>query len=163
MRKRILGVDVGGVITDRINNDGTDTDFKRGDYLKTTAVPDAFESLKILNSRFNGLVYVVSKCRLKTELKTRRWMRHHGFYDITGISPENVYYCRERWEKAPICKWLGVTDFIDDKLEVLSYLNSVPNKYLFGPQKKEEIEKFKQHLSLVTPVESWNKFLELIL
>lgn len=160
MSKLILGVDVGGVITDPVNDD-TDKSFLGPDYLGTTAVPGAFEALRELRVRLNGLVYVVSKCKLKTELKTRRWLAHHRFYDVTGISPANVFYCRERHEKAPICEDIGATHFIDDRLEVLGYLTTVPNKILFRPKEKE-VEANSQHLPSVTRVESWAEALQLL-
>ncbi len=162
MVKGILGVDIGGVIIDRVRNDGTDTAFKSKRYLETTAIPGVFLSLAKLRERFNGEIFVVSKAGLETELKTRDWLNRKGFYDLTGINPGDVHYCRERKEKAPICEWLGITHFIDDRLEVLSYLYSVPNKYLFGFQDKKEIEKHKQHLSKVVHVESWKEVLRII-
>src|SRR3990167_1359211 len=161
MSKRVLGVDFGGVITDRKKNDGTDIAFKGENYLQTTPVINSFESLRELNKQFEGRVYVVSKCGLHTELKTRKWMSHNGFYDLTGISPTNIHYCRERNEKVPICRWIGATHFIDDKLEVLSYLDFVPNKFLFSPD-DWEIEKYNSHLNLATRVESWKELMRLI-
>ncbi len=151
--KRIIGVDVGGVITDILKNDGTDTSFLSDNYLQTTAVPDSFESLKKLNSDlsyFPRLVRIVSKAEPKTEQKTRDWFNHHGFYDITGISPENVYFCRERKDKAPICERLKITHFVDDNVEVMSHLrNIVPNKYLFNFQGSESELKKYSDLSFV--------------
>ena len=158
--QRKLGVDVGGVIIDRVRNDGTDTAFKGEKYLETTAVPFVFYALLKLRERFEH-VYVVSKCGLTIELKTRDWLKHKGFYNFTGISPANVHYCRERWEKAPICKWLGITHFIDDRLEVLNYLETVENKYLFGPQNLEDLEQVKNLPSIIL-VDSWKEVLQKI-
>lgn len=161
MNRRILGVDVGGVIIDRVRNDGTDTAFKGERYLETAAVPDAFSSLSKLMEIFDGIVYVVSKCGLETELKTRDWLKEKRFYDLTKISPANVHYCRTRQEKSPICKWLGITHFIDDRLEVLNFLETVSNKYLFGPQNQKELEQTKNSQS-ITLVNSWKAVLEKI-
>ncbi len=155
-----LGVDLGGVIIDSLKNDGTDTAFKGDNYLKTTAVPESFSSLRTLNKRFNGLVYVVSTCGLTTELKARDWMKYHRFYEVTEVSPTNIYYCRTKEEKAPICGWLDITHFIDDHLEVLSYLDSVRNKYLFGPQNGNGFKKYSAILPLIIKVDSWRNVLE---
>jgi hypothetical protein len=38
---------------------------------------------------------------------------------------------REREEKADICERVGITHFVDDQLEVLVHLTSVPYRYLF--------------------------------
>jgi hypothetical protein len=150
-----LGIDVGGVIIDRIN-DKTDTSFFGHNYLATTACPDAFECIRKLTREHFGIenVYLVSKAREKTEKRTKEWLVHHKFYDITGIKPENVYVCRDRDGKAPICKDLGITYFIDDRLEVLGYLTTVENLYLFQGRSKE-IEKHKEHLERVVKVDNW--------
>ncbi|MBA3679436.1 hypothetical protein H0W80_04625, partial [Candidatus Saccharibacteria bacterium] len=48
----VLGVDVGGVIIDRVN-DNTDTSFFGDNYLSTTAVSDVFEALaELVQARF---------------------------------------------------------------------------------------------------------------
>ena len=145
----ILGVDIGGVIIDR-ENDRSDTSFFGDRYLETTAVPGAFEALEILSRRFR--TYLVSKCGPKTERRTLEWLRHHRFYERTGIGPEDVRFCRERKDKAPICVELGITHFVDDHLEVLQYLESVPCKYLFGAHSEPVPEG-------IVKVESWKDLL----
>jgi hypothetical protein len=151
-----LGVDVGGVIIDRIN-DGTDTSFFTKNYLNTTAVPGAVAVLaRLVRERFGDNVFIVSKCGARTEAKTLHWLHHNGFFKQTGISPDHVRFCRTREGKAPICQGLGITHFIDDRLEVLSHLASVPHKYLFqGIQK--EVARFEQHLAYVYQVETWTE------
>ena len=161
MRERILGVDIGGVIIDRVRNDGTDTAFKGDRYLETTSVPGAFETLAELRMRFDGRVYIVSKCGPIVQAKSKEWLKHKGFYDITGIPRENVNYCFERKDKAPICKRIGVTHFIDDRLEVLGYLDSVSNKYLFGPQNQRDLRCVESLQSIVL-VNSWKDVLQKI-
>lgn len=135
MTKRI-GIDVGGVITDRVNNDGTDTNFRGDNFMKTSAVKGAFVLIKDLIERYGAQnVFIVSKCGLVIEDKTRRWLDGHNFYQFTGFNPDNLYFCRERADKAPIVQRLGITDFIDDREEVLGYMKGiVKRRYLFGPQ-----------------------------
>jgi hypothetical protein len=156
----VLGADVGGVIIDGGKNDNTDTSFFSDRYLQTTAVPRAFEALNFLvASRFGNRVFIVSKCGERVEMKTRSWFDHHHFYEMTGIARSNLRFCRERHEKAPICKDLGITHFIDDKLEVLSYLvDLVPNLYLFRP-KPREVDRFSRFLPRVTQIQSWPELL----
>jgi hypothetical protein len=149
-----LGIDVGGVIIDRKKNDGTDTSLFGPNYLNAAAVEGAFRSIYTLRGRFDGEVYIVSKCGQNIERKTKEWMAHNGFYEKTGLKPEHVHFCRSRRDKAPICEKLGITHFIDDKLEVLSYLETVPNKFLFDPN-LSEIEAFKEHLPKVKIVSGW--------
>lgn len=157
---KTIGIDIGGVIISRAN-DKTDTSFFGSNYLKTTAVADAFESIAKL-ARSGYRVYLVSKCGESIELKTRHWLQHHRFYETVGIAPEDVRFCRTRPEKATICAELGATHFVDDRLEVLSYLTDVPNRFLFSPEPKE-VAKFRQHLDCVTRVDSWSELVNLLL
>jgi hypothetical protein len=156
-----IGIDVGGVIIDRLN-DNTDTSFFTDRYLETTAVSNAFEAIKLLNKRFNGESYLVSKCGIKTMEKTKHWLLYHDFYHITRISPDHANFCLTRAEKAPICERLELTHFIDDRLEVLGYIKDiVPNLYLFNPSQKE-MKKYSQFLKLVTVVYNWEGVLDKI-
>jgi hypothetical protein len=162
MDKQTTGVDVGGVIMDRAN-DGTDTSFFSGNFLRTTATPGAFEALwKIVDETRDEdggcRVHIVSKCGRANQEKTLRWMEHHRFFERTGIPPEHVHFCRKRHEKAPICERLGITDFIDDRLEVLSHLATVKRKYLFLPD-PSEVARFSHALPGVRQVGSWQEVL----
>ncbi|HEY7064312.1 MAG TPA: hypothetical protein VII06_22740 [Chloroflexota bacterium] len=154
----ILGVDVGGVIIDRVD-DAADTSFFGDNYLQTTAVPGAFAALERLNAgRFAGRVYLVSKCGARVQAKTLAWLQHHGFYAATGIAPEHVHFCRKRADKADVCAALGITHFVDDRLEVLSYLETVPALYLFRPD-ADEVARYADFLPQVRQVASWDELL----
>lgn len=136
MNEERLGVDVGGVLIDRIHADGTDTSFFSDRFLETPAVADAFETLALLSrERFGQRICIVSKCGPSIEAKTRAWLAHHGLLERLGIGEDGLRFCRERRDKGPICKRLGVTHFVDDRMDVLSYLTTVPHRFLFGPQK----------------------------
>jgi hypothetical protein len=69
-----------------------------------------------------------------------------------------MHFCRARADKAPICKSLGVTHFVDDRLEVLGYLSSVPVRYLFQPDAKE-MARHAAHLAHVRVMESWREII----
>lgn len=150
-----LGVDIGGVIIDRIN-DNTDTSFFSKNYLETTAVPHAFRILsRLVKRRFGERVYLISKCGPVVQGKTLEWLAHHKFHEQTGISSTHVHFCLARHEKADVCRDLKVTHFIDDRLEVLGYLvGLVPHLYLFNPDSKE-VAASKKYLSKVRMVNSW--------
>ena len=157
-----IGVDVGGVIIDRVN-DGTDTSFFSDNYLKTTAVPGALDTLtRLVKERFGDQVFIVSKCGKRTEEKTLHWFRHNRFFEQTGISQHNVRFCRTREGKAPICNELGITHFVDDRLEVLSYLTMVPHQFLFQADPKE-VRRFEKHLARATQVNTWEQIAEMLL
>lgn len=158
MKKHVLGIDIGGVIIDRIN-DNTDTSFFGDNYLNTTAVPNAFTVINELEKRYNNNIVIVSKCGRRTEEKTRAWLDHHQFFEKTGVRNDALYFCRERHHKHGICKELGVTGFVDDRLEVLGYLQTVTTKYLFQPSERE-IARFNHLITQVTRVESWQAILD---
>ena len=149
-----LGVDIGGVIIEGASA-SADTSFFSDNYLMTPALPGAIEALRRLSDeRFGENIFLVSKCGARTEQKTREWLAHHLVYARTGLAPERLHFCRKRQEKAPICRDLGITHFIDDRLEVLGYLETVPQRFLFRPW-EEEVALHAVLLPQVTRVESW--------
>lgn len=149
---RILGVDIGGVIIDR-QNDGTDTSFFGKNYLQTTAVAGVFSALKrLVEAGFE--VHLVSKCGPAVEGKTRRWLDHHCFFERTGVPADALHFCRTRPEKGPICERLGVTHFVDDRLDVLDCLNSVAELYLFRPNPADAARHAAGHRAL--RVDEWD-------
>lgn len=154
-----LGVDIGGVIIDRVGN-SSDTGFQTERYLETPEVPGAIEALGQLTSKFDE-IYLVSRCGIETELKTKKWLEHHDFYERTQIQPGNVYFCRERYQKAEVATRLGLSHFIDDRLEVLSYLEDVPHRVLIN-WRDAEVEKYRESLADVQKVGSWAELLEVL-
>ena len=158
-----IGIDIGDVIIDGVKNERTDTSFLGDQYLQTTAVPGAFETIKALvDSQFGNRVYLISQCSEKVEMRIRRWLDYHDFHNLTGVSHGRVWLCRTPAEKIRLCGEIGITHFVDDKLEVLSYLvNIVPNRYLFR-SKPREIAKFPRFLPQVTQVQSWEEIAKLL-
>ena len=152
----ILGVDIGGVIIDKAN-DNTDTSFFGKNYPDTTATLGVFDALRRLKAERYKDVFLVSKCGPNTQEKTIRWLAYHDFYELIGIGSDHVRFCRKRNEKAPVCLELGITDFVDDRLEVLSYFGpGVTTRYLFQSNPKE-VQRFEAHLGGVIRVESWDE------
>jgi hypothetical protein len=130
-RLPILGVDVGGVIV-RLAGRDEDTSFFGSRPLETPAVDGVFEALATLTgATFGGRVHLVSKAGPKVATNTRDWLAHHEFFARTGIAAGNVHFVRERRDKAPVCERLGITHFVDDRLDVLAYLESVEHRHLF--------------------------------
>lgn len=156
---RRLGVDIGGVIIEPADDDA-DTSFFGAHYLRTPAVVGAFDALSALGPAFDE-VHLVSKCGEATERRTRDWLAHHDFPARTGIPVERVHFCRTRPDKAPIARRLGLTHFVDDKLEVLGYLDSVPHRILFRPR-KAEVAAHAALLPRVRRVESWSELTPLL-
>lgn len=128
--REALGVDIGGVIIAR-RAGGGDTAFDREDALDPPEVDGAVDTIRqLVDGRFGRRVYLVSKCGPRNRAKTLRWLKRHRFFERTGIKPKHVRFCMERSEKAPICRELGITHFVDDRLDVLVSLTTVPYRYL---------------------------------
>lgn len=151
-----LGIDIGRVIIAPAEP-GTphDTSFLGGSIkhaLATPAVEGAFETIRSLVDLFEGRVWLVSKAGDNVQRKTRAWLHHTRFFDEVGIPQTHLRFCYKRHQKAHHCKELGLTHFIDDRLDVLSHLrNCVPSLYLFGPQRPRDA-----YASWVEHAESWS-------
>jgi hypothetical protein len=135
-----LGVDIGRVIIAPVDPvSGADTEFLNGDERRAMLTPPAvgaFEVLRELNARFGGAVWIVSKAGPRVQALSRRWFERWRFFALTGIKPGNLYFCRERHEKAVYAQRFALTHFIDDRHDVLAAMRGlVPNLYLFGVQK----------------------------
>ena len=134
-----LGVDIGRVI---IHGDGPDTNFIGGsdeDALRAPAMIGVLEALSRLCARFEGRVWIVSKCGPRIEARSRAWLEAHRFFETTGILRQNLRFCRNRKDKAPICLELGIDFFVDDRVDVLlPMLAIVPHRFLFGAETARE-------------------------
>lgn len=128
-----LGVDIGRVI---IHGDGPDTNFIGGtdaDAMSAPAMDGVFEALARLRARFEGRVWLVSKCGPRIEMRSRAWLDHHRFFETTGIPRENLRFCKNRKDKTPICEELGIGYFVDDRADVLTPMAGIVlHRFLFG-------------------------------
>jgi hypothetical protein len=140
-RQPRLGIDIGRVIIDGPTHpQGGDTAFFTGDeatMLSTPEVPGAVAAIARLMTRFNGRVWLVSKCGPRIEARTRRWLDAHDFYRRTGLPPDRLRFCRTRADKRLHCQQLELTHFIDDHPEVHAAIRgAVDHQYFFGPQRR---------------------------
>src|ERR1051326_7488259 len=109
-----LGVDIGGVIIDGRVGHGEEG-FFYPDHLQTPQMPAAFGTLRrIVHSRQNHCVYLVSTASPRAEPKLREWLEANGFYEQTNVTRSQVLFCVERSQKAGISAELKLTHFIDD-------------------------------------------------
>lgn len=134
-----LGVDFGRVVQGAALSPGVaDTVFLSGGFeeaMRTPPSPGAFDVLPRLVELFGGRAWIISKCGPRVQDRTRQWLDHHEFYDRTGLSRDNLRFCRARAEKARHCAELSITHMIDDRIDVHVALRGlVPNLYLFGVQ-----------------------------
>jgi hypothetical protein len=133
-----LGIDVGRVLISPGDESRPDTSFIGGTTehaLSTPPYEGMFDVVPALVSRFDGQVWIVSKCGKRIQERTLQWFERHRFFERTGIDRRNVRFCLKRPEKAVHCRELGITHFIDDRTDVLHAMAGVvANRYLFGPQ-----------------------------
>jgi len=163
---RRVGIDVGHVIMDGAN-DGTETDFVRGDrYLEATAVPGCIETVRDIVAKYGSdNVFIVSKCGTKTQQRTRHWLAHNRFYEATGMLAGNVHFCLMIQQKGPICIHLGIDAFIDDRLGVHYWIHqSDPGirQILFGNQSRDRRD-FAAHLAETELAADWKAVRALLL
>lgn len=148
-----IGIDIGGVIMQR-GSDADDTSFFSGNYLRTPAFDSAFEVIRALVDEGHQ-IWLVSKCGEKVQAKTEEWLTYHNFYKFTGVDLSQVVFTRERKDKLVIAQDLGLTHFIDDRLEILQYMvGTVPHLYLFNPD-TDEIAEHAEALVHVRRIANW--------
>jgi hypothetical protein len=144
---RVLGVDCAGVILNPCIG----------------SVPGAFDSLReIVRSGQFEKIYIVSQVNPlgRIAFSHRLWLR--GLWKYTGIPRSNLYFCRYRSEKSIFCKKLGITDFIDDTPEVLSYLGDVDRLYALNIKKINQADKYQLPKN-VAFFSSWKELLPQLL
>lgn len=148
-----LGIDIGRVIIDGDGKRG-DTSFFAGadaDAMRTPEVPGALDTIARLSDLFERRVWIVSKCGPKVQSRSRQWLRHHDFWRRTGVPETNLRFCLERRDKAVHCRQNRLSHFIDDRSDVLGFLEGlVPHRYLFGPQRQGTVIP-----AAYTPVLDW--------
>lgn len=129
-RPPTLGIDVGGVLVDRVA-EGEDTSFFGNRPMETPPVEGCEEAVRELLELFGHCVFIVSKAGPKIADLTRKWLGQRELVGPQGISPAAVHFVRKRPDKHPVCERLGITQFIDDRLDVLNHLVSVDRRILF--------------------------------
>jgi hypothetical protein len=119
MSKKI-GIDVGGVLRSRLGIDDLET------YLATPPNTDALAVVQWIVATFGKKnTYIVSRCPEEKEQAILVWLDQHGFMTEALLDPANIFFCRERAEKAPIVQSLGINYFIDDRAEVLAEMKDI--------------------------------------
>lgn len=164
-RRAVLGVDISGVVIDNAKGEGSAL-FKGPNYLQALPTFGVFGVLGHLNSGpFAGRVHLISRERdgdIRT--KTHHWLDYHQLYAKTGIpnSSARVHYCRERAEKAALCRDLELTHYIDDHLEALGSLIGMGMRlFLFNP-KIHEVAEFEHFFGKTEQIYGWSQAIGLL-
>jgi len=155
--KHVLGLDVGGVLTDRSQT--IDTSLLGPNYLRAPSVVGAFDAVTELVKLFEGRVHIVSKCGTQIERRTREWLEARSFHEMMGIPKTHLHFVRTRIEKTPVCRDLGITCFVDDHQEVLAPMAGiVPIRVLFAPGPTDRNQAYLDGGVII--VENWPECLE---
>ena len=159
-----LGVDIGGVIIDRVSEDDHSQTASSNSDAAAAEVEGALEGIaRLVQERFRDRVWLVSRCDEPSESALMTWLERHQFFTSTRIPSNHVLFCRQRHDKATICRRLGVTHFIDDRLEVLSHLvGTVPHLYLFE-SRASDVDRFRQFLPHVRSMSRWSELADALL
>jgi hypothetical protein len=157
-REPCLGIDIGRVIVDGpAHPHREDTAFFSGEEPTMLATPQmrgAVAAIARLVPRFEGRVWLVSKCGPRVQARTLRWLAGHDFHRRTGVPPQQVRFCRTRRDKRVHCEQLGLTHFVDDHPEVhAAIVGAVEHQYFFGPQRRP-VPAYGRHAPTWSDVES---------
>jgi hypothetical protein len=155
----VIGVDVGGVLMDRAHLGVRLHTMDMDAYRAIPEVPGAIAGIAMLVQAFRGRVWLISRASKALVVDgTLVWLAHHRFHERTGVDVSQVVFCAERAGKEALCRRIGATHMIDDRLDVLQYLSFVPHRILFRPR-PAEIAQLAHILPDVTRVESWEELL----
>jgi 5'(3')-deoxyribonucleotidase len=110
-----IAIDVGGVLIEKKNKNGFDTNFDIND---VKWLPGALDAIKELSQYYD--LYVLSFCGKKTENETRQALRK----EVLPIIPEWKWiFTREREHKIDRMKQNGITTLIDDTERIIEWVN----------------------------------------
>src|SRR4051812_20244492 len=93
----------------------------------------ALEGFQNLKNIFGKEIYIIS--RVNDDAGARKvisFLRENNLL-ATVIPLENINFTLLRCQKAAIAKQLGLTHFVDDRPECLSYMSSVKYCYAMNP------------------------------
>jgi hypothetical protein len=145
----LIGMDVHGVIMDKF-----DKSKSVEEYLTTVPLKHATTVIKnIIDLYGPENTFIISKCPMYAEDEIIKWLDNQNFFTEIGFIRSNVYFCRERTDKAPVAKQLRLTHFIDDRVDVLNAMKDVvSNRILFtgGGNHEESDDK------TITELDNWD-------
>ena len=99
--------------------------------LYTHMTPDAppVEGALETLAELDGELYIVSARAPDSVRYAQQWFLKHRVYDL--VPAERIFFCNGNTEKRGYCERLGISMFLDDKLEVLDALPRATTKVLF--------------------------------
>jgi hypothetical protein len=118
--KEKIAIDVGGVLIEKKNRYGADTNF---DLDNVQWVPGALDAVKKLTELYD--VYILSFCGKKTEWETRQALKKEV---LPYIPEEKWIFTREREYKVDRMKEHNITTLVDDTLEIIKWVENAGMK-----------------------------------
>lgn len=109
MSERVYGFDIGGTLI-KPGHSG----------MEKEPWDHAFRVVKRIVTELSPKAYIVSRVNEEQKKRALWWLDKYSVHEMTGIPKENVFWCAERPQKAPIIKDLGITHFVDDRPEVFA-------------------------------------------
>jgi hypothetical protein len=122
------------------------------------AYPRALEVIKNLVEDGHE-IWIISRVNSEQRAKSLEWIEKFGFFQKTGIKPDNLYYCWERKDKAIFGKAFSFDVFIDDHPEVLSHFPDQVLKLAFRP-KPEKVQEYSSKMKNYYKIEHWPEIRE---
>lgn len=110
-----------------------------------------------LKKRFEN-VYIISEVNDQQKQETLEWMEENLFYLL--VKPENIFFCKERIDKKEICQKLKIDLMIDDRPEVMSYLDDRICKIMIKSNKEDLV---LYTLNNCICVDSWSQVYDIVL
>lgn len=151
--KTKIGIDIVGVLAD-----DKKPFIRAGEYVIFSLMKDAIEVVGRIVNKFGAEnVFIVSRVTShQTALATGIWMETHQFLQKTKLPLENVHLCTRHGEKTEVAKKLGITHFIDNKLNVLDYFDDNVELLAFRVE-KSEAEEYPGLLQRIIFIDSWQE------
>lgn len=156
-----IGIDIVGVIMDRLTLSDLIRKYGRNiPYRYFEKIPEINGIIGavygIVNYFRSENVFIVSSADEALEKAILHWFEKKSILKRTGVSSDNLIFCRERKEKAIVCAQKQITHFIDDRREVLHHIyESDPSikLILFNPDEKEDsnFRKYQSHFTILLP------------
>lgn len=128
IHKLRLGIDIGGVIRAKATGPQSVEE-----YLVARPLTDVTRVITAFVDIFGSEnIFIISRCPEYAEDTMVQWLDKQNFFTSIGFKRSNVYFCRERADKARIANQLKLTHFIDDRIDVLDAMKDiVVNRILF--------------------------------
>jgi hypothetical protein len=137
-----IGIDIGWTIKGvRSEND------------RSKIAPESFRIIKNMIDKGHE-VYLISKVNDAQRARTFEWLKDTKILENTGIKEENLFFCFERKDKSIFVRGLSIQIMIDDRAEVMAYLDPHVIKFLLDPE-DDDLDRYENVLINTTIVKNW--------